>query len=155
SSIASSRMESSMPGSSRCWKESKSREDLDALRHEPHSSFPIFPRTQNPGTLPSTMKVHDAIEPFLNFGELERMYAKETMAKFRECFHSWIIPHFGEHDLAAVSRMDILAFRRTLADRGLSIARQYSLLVVLKLFLRFCRTVLRVDALDPAEIPLP
>jgi len=42
-----------------------------------------------------------------------------------------------------------------MAAKNLSIARQYSLLMTLKLFLKFCRTVLEVDCLDPAVIKLP
>ncbi len=83
------------------------------------------------------------------------MYASETIAKFRECLRSWILPQLGEREVASLTRIDILSFRRAMAGRNLSIARQYSLLVVLKLLLRFCRTTLKLDTLDPAEIKLP
>jgi site-specific recombinase XerD len=42
-----------------------------------------------------------------------------------------------------------------MVNRELSIARQYGVLMCLKTFLRFCRSVLGVTCLDPADIKLP
>lgn len=51
--------------------------------------------------------------------------------------------------------MHVLAFRQAMAARELSVARQYSLLMTLKLFLKFCRTTLDINCIDPAAIKLP
>jgi site-specific recombinase XerD len=42
-----------------------------------------------------------------------------------------------------------------MVDRHLSVARQYSVIMFLKSFLKFCRTTLGMSCLDPAEIKLP
>lgn len=83
------------------------------------------------------------------------MYARETLAKLRECYASWVEPHFGPKELADISVLDVLGFRKAMAERSLSVARQYSLLMFMKLLLRFCRTVLKQPCLDPGEIKLP
>src|ERR1022692_3377016 len=79
------------------------------------------------------MQTPHAAEAFFTYARVDRMYAAETQTKI----------------------MDILEFRRAIVDRRLSIARQYSLLVVLKLFLKFCKTVLKLTVMDAAEIRLP
>jgi integrase/recombinase XerD len=101
------------------------------------------------------MQIVDAFESFLTHGRSERLHAIETQKKYRDCFTSWILPRLGHVPIEAISRLDILNFRQLLVERGLSVSRQCSILIVLKSFLRFCRTVLKVDCLDPAEIALP
>jgi integrase/recombinase XerD len=61
----------------------------------------------------------------------------------------------GERELVEIGLMDVLEFRRKMMERRLSVSRQYSLLVVLKLFFRFCRVVLKFETIDPAELKLP
>jgi integrase/recombinase XerD len=101
------------------------------------------------------MKIEDAAQTYLVYAEVERLYARETVAKLKECFRSWLLSCLGELDVAALSRLHVLELRRKMAERRLSPARQYSLLMTLKLFLKFCRTFLGVACLDPAEIQLP
>jgi integrase/recombinase XerD len=86
---------------------------------------------------------------------VERQYAAETQYKIKECFRSWLLPHFGDLELSGVKPVHVLSFRQTMAAANLSIARQYSLLMTFKLFLKFCRTVLEVNGLDPASVKLP
>jgi integrase/recombinase XerD len=88
-------------------------------------------------------------------GRAERQYAKQSLWKHKECFQSWILPLLGERPAEDISRLDILAFRGKMADAKLSANRQYSILMTLKLFLRFYREVLRLNCLDPNEIKLP
>jgi integrase/recombinase XerD len=101
------------------------------------------------------MTVTQAFEPFMLHCESERMNAVQTRIKYRDCFRSWLLPFFGERELGKLTRVDVLFFREQLVKSKLSISRQYSLLTTLKIFLRFCRTVLKVECLDPAEISLP
>ena len=42
-----------------------------------------------------------------------------------------------------------------MVERGLSSARQTSILATLKIFMGFCRTVLKIECMDSAEIRLP
>jgi integrase/recombinase XerD len=101
------------------------------------------------------LTVRQALESFFTYGRVERQYATETQDKIKECFRSWLLPHFGDLQLTGIKPIHILSFRQAMAADNLSIARQYSLLMVLKLFLKFCRTVLEINCLDPATIKLP
>jgi integrase/recombinase XerD len=101
------------------------------------------------------MQTSHAAEAFFTYARVDRMYAAETQTKIKDCFRSWILPAFGAREVESLAIMDILEFRRAMVDRRLSISRQYSLLVVLKLFLNFCRSVLKLAVMDAAEIRLP
>jgi len=101
------------------------------------------------------MNIEEAYPLFLAYGRAERQYAKETLGKLKDCFTSWILPHLGEKDPQGLSLLDILAFRSKMVDANLGTNRQYSILMALKLFLKFCRQVLKVNCLDPNEIRLP
>ena len=101
------------------------------------------------------MTVFEAVEPFLLYCRVERRYSAETQGKMKEAFASWLLRHFGNLELTAIRSIHILSFRQAMAVKGLSVARQYGLLMVLKLFLKFCRTVLEANCLDPANITLP
>lgn len=101
------------------------------------------------------MRVFEAVEPFLLYCRVERQYSLETQTKMKEAFDSWLLRHFGKLELATLRPIHVLSLRQAMAVRNLSVARQYSLLMVLKIFLKFCRTVLEVSCLDPASIKLP
>src|SRR5579872_1876780 len=101
------------------------------------------------------MTVQEVYPPFMAYGRAERQYAKQTQWKHKECFQSWLLPQFGACRVEGISRIDILAFRGKMTDAQLSANRQYSILMTLKLFLRFCRHSLHLNCLDPDEIRLP
>jgi len=106
--------------------------------------------------LSSAMTLEQAYPLFLTHGRAERQYAAETLTKLKDCFSAWILPRLGSKDLETLSRYDILLFRSALVDANLGVNRQYGVLMALKLFLKFCRQVLRIDCLDPnTEIKLP
>jgi len=101
------------------------------------------------------MTFAEAYQPFLLHGQVERGYAPQTLDKFRECFRSWIGPRLGHLQVDDVTYLELLEFRKCMTEAGLSVARQYSILMVLKLLFRFCRLRLKLACLDPAEIHLP
>jgi site-specific recombinase XerD len=103
----------------------------------------------------SALRVYEAVEPFLLYCRVERQYAVESQEKLNEAFRSWLLRHFGGLELTEIKTMHVLAFRQAMSARALSVARQYSLLMVLKLFLKFCRATLEINCLDPAVIILP
>ena len=103
----------------------------------------------------SGMTIAEAYEPFSTYARAELNYADQTLVKLRDCFVAWILPQVGHTELDQLDLLNILALRDAMLNRKMSIARQYSILNVLKRFLRFSREVLRVNALDPAEIKLP
>jgi len=101
------------------------------------------------------MTVEEAYPLFLAYGRAERQYAKETLGKLKDCFTSWILPHLADKDLETLTNLDILSFRSRMVDANLGTNRQYSILMTLKLFLKFCRQVPKINCLDPNEIRLP
>jgi integrase/recombinase XerD len=101
------------------------------------------------------MQVKEVIEPFLIYCKAERLNRPETQSKYEDCLKCWIVPLLGERELECLTRLDILALRDAMVSKGLSVARQYSVLMTLKLLFKFCRLVPRIDCLDPAEVKLP
>jgi integrase/recombinase XerD len=119
------------------------------------SSFPALSNSEHLLLCPY-MRVEEAYKLFLVHGQSERQYAKETIAKLRDCFSAWILPELGARDPEALSRMDIMNFRAALVMGKLGVNRQYSILMAMKVFLKFCRRVLKLNCLDPdTEISLP
>jgi len=52
--------------------------------------------------------------------------------------------------------MDVIRLRTAMVDRGVGVNRQYSVLMTLKVFCKFCHKVLKLTCLDPdREIQLP
>jgi integrase/recombinase XerD len=101
------------------------------------------------------MNFDEAFGPFILHGQVERGYSPQTLDKFRECFRSWILRRLGHLPIEQVNYLSLLEFRKSMADAELSVDRQYSILMVLKLLFRFCRERLRLSCFDPAEISLP
>jgi integrase/recombinase XerD len=101
------------------------------------------------------MQLQVLVEPYLIFCKAEKNNAPQTLDKYRECFRTWIVPHLGEQDVQHLNRLEIIGFRQTMIERRLSVSRQYSILIALKSFLKFCRHVMKLNVIDPAEIPLP
>jgi len=101
------------------------------------------------------MKLYEAVEPFLNFCQVESQSEASTIEKYRDCFRVWILPWLGNCELKDLDRMDVLRLRQAMENRGLSTARKYSIIGCLKGLLRFARSSLKIECLDPAEIRLP
>lgn len=101
------------------------------------------------------MKVSQAVEPFFTFCRADRLVADSTIAKYQDCFRSWILPFFGSMDLKSISLLDVLRICKAMVEKRLSTARQYSIIVCLKSFLGFCRQTLDIRCLDPRDIKLP
>jgi site-specific recombinase XerD len=102
------------------------------------------------------MTIKDAHNLFLTYGRGERNYARETLVKLQDCFRAWIVPMLGEIEVDGLTRLDVARLRTAMIDRGLGVSRQYSVLMALKVFCKFCRQVLKLTCLDPdREIPLP
>ena len=101
------------------------------------------------------MKLFQAIQPYLTYCQVEKLNARQSVEKYRECFRTWITPHLGDIDLESLTAVDIMSFKRAMVDKNLSPSRQYSIIIALKTFLRFCIEILKVHTLDPKEVKLP
>jgi site-specific recombinase XerD len=101
------------------------------------------------------MLIQTLFESYLLFCKAERNNAPQTVEKYREYFRSWILPHLGQKDVEHLDRLEIIGFRHAMIKRQMSLYRQYGVLITLKSFLKFCRQVLKLNVIDPQEIPLP
>lgn len=101
------------------------------------------------------MQLQTLVNTYLIFCKVEKNNSSQTIEKYRECFHTWITPKLGHLELDRLSYLEILDLRQKMAKRALSISRQYSVLITLKSFLRFCRHALKLTCIDPQEISLP
>ena len=97
------------------------------------------------------MKILDLYNSFLSYGRGERNYAQETLVKLADCFRAWILPVLGEIEIEDLSRMDIVRLRNAMVDKGIGISRQYSVLMAMKVFCKFCRRILHLSCLDPTK----
>jgi integrase/recombinase XerD len=101
------------------------------------------------------MIVSDAFGHFLQFCRAERHVSPSTLKKYNDCYSSWLSPCFGQKEAEAITRLAVLDMRQKMMDKQLSIARQYSIIMCLKSFLKFCRQGLALSCLDPGELSLP
>lgn len=101
------------------------------------------------------MKIIDAFQPFMDFSQAERMNAPETQKQYSDVFTSWLIPVLGFKEIDQITPLDVLHLRKKMADQNLSVSRIYSVIVVLKIFLKFCRATLKQQTLEPSLIKLP
>ncbi len=101
------------------------------------------------------MIVSDALGHFLNYCRAERHVSSGTLAKYTDCYTSWLAPWLGQLEVENINRLQILDMRQAMVDRPLSIDRQYSVIMCLKGLLKFSRTSLKLNCLDPAEIKAP
>ena len=92
---------------------------------------------------------------FLKFGAADRQYAPETRQKHRDCLVSWLLPALEAREIESVVLTDALKIRNVMEGRRLSPARISSVLSALKALLKFSRTVLKLECMNPAEIKLP
>lgn len=97
----------------------------------------------------------NAVELFYVYCQTERQYAPESHVKIRNCFDAWLLREFGDMFVEDIRPLHVLRFRQAMTAKNLSISRQHSLLLALKLFLRFCSSTLGIACLDPASIHLP
>jgi len=77
-----------------------------------------------------------------------------TIARYREALN-WVIRDIGDLPLSTLNVAHVLSLRRNMDQRGCGEARVAAILNALRSFLRFCREVLRVAALDPRQIRVP
>jgi len=119
------------------------------------AKFSLLGRTAR-GCYVAEMTLFEAYNLFLAYGRGERGYSRETVAKVRDCFTSWVLPVLGDGSVESVQRMDVVRLRTAMVDAGVGINRQYNVLALFKVFCKFCRQVLKLASLDPdKEISLP
>jgi hypothetical protein len=69
------------------------------------------------------MTIDEAFPIFITHGKVDRLYARETVAKFEECFRTWIAPRFGTYSPDSISVLDVLSLKQAMVEKGLSVNR--------------------------------
>jgi integrase/recombinase XerD len=77
-----------------------------------------------------------------------------TIARYRESL-DWVVRDIGDLKVAELHRGHLLVLRRKMELRGCHEARVAAVLNALRSFLKFCREILRLPALDPREVRVP
>lgn len=101
------------------------------------------------------MQLKEAVSSYLTFCQVEKLNSPQTVWKYGECFRTWITPVLGDHALESLTAIDVMSLKKAMVDKNLSPSRQYSVVITLKTFLRFCIEMLKVQTLNPKEIRLP
>lgn len=101
------------------------------------------------------MLIRDASLLYMEYCRDVKLAASSTLVKYSDCLKVWIIPAFGGKEAIQLKRTDIGLLRGSMRAKSLSIARTYSVLMVLKGFLRYMKDVMKIEGLDPSEIEVP
>jgi site-specific recombinase XerD len=91
---------------------------------------------------------------FLEWTRYEMRRAPWTVQRYREAL-GWVVRDIGDQPVAGLHLGHLLALRRKMEERGCKEARMAAILHTLRSLLKFCRNVLRVQALDPRSVRVP
>src|SRR3989338_11063412 len=89
---------------------------------------------------------------FMAYAKYDKQFAVETLQKYEECM-KWIrsdLPHI--HGPTFLQPDDILTLKRKMQERGAGPCRINSIIFTLRSFLRFCREVEHLNAINPSDI---
>lgn len=92
--------------------------------------------------------------PFLEWARYEMRRAPWTIQRYREALR-WIIRDIGDQPVMELHLGHLLTLRRRMEERGCGEARIAAILNALRSFLRFCREVLRIPAIDHRAVRVP
>jgi len=101
------------------------------------------------------MTFDNAYNLFLAHAIADRAYAPETLVKLKDCFRNWLAPFLKAVELQGLSFLEVTSLRTAMLQKRLSVSRQYAVLMWLRMFLKFCRSHLQLEVLDPSAIALP
>jgi site-specific recombinase XerD len=91
---------------------------------------------------------------FLEWSRYEMRRSPWTVRRYGEGV-SWVIRHIGDRPVSRLNLGHLLELRKRIEERGCGEARIAGILNSLRSLLKFCREVLRVEALDPRQVRLP
>lgn len=91
---------------------------------------------------------------FLQYARYDLALSPETIRKYQDCL-KWVVRDLDDMLVGKIGLQHILILKQKIMERGVSDARASSILFALKSFLRYCREVLEMPALDPKKIKPP
>lgn len=91
---------------------------------------------------------------FLEWTRYEMRRSPWTVRRYQEAL-GWVVRDIGDQPVAGLQLGHLLALRRKMEERGCKEARMAAILHTLRSLLKFCRNVLRAQALDPRHVRVP
>src|SRR4051794_32677298 len=101
------------------------------------------------------MLIRECTNLYLDYCLQVKLVQPSTAEKYRDCLETWIVPTLGDKEVGRLKRVDVGVLRAQMFSHRLSIARTYSVLMVLKGFLLYIKDVLKLATLDPREVEVP
>src|SRR5262249_1001067 len=77
-----------------------------------------------------------------------------TIRRYSEAL-VWVIRYIGDRPIATLHLEHLLSLRRQMGERGCREARVAAILNTVRSFLKFCRDIVGIPALDPQEVRVP
>lgn len=99
-------------------------------------------------------KISALIEGFLEYARYELNFSPRTIFKYKESL-GWFIRDIGDKDIGDLTVQDFVRLKKLMMERGVGRARIASVVFATKSFLAYCRTFLKLPALDPKQIRPP
>jgi integrase/recombinase XerD len=104
---------------------------------------------------PTQKATLSAVTPvFLDWARYEMRRSPSTVCRYQEALR-WLVRDVGDQPVARLHLGHLLTLRRKMEERGCGEARMASILHALRSLLNFCRTVLKIPALDPSHVRAP
>jgi site-specific recombinase XerD len=91
---------------------------------------------------------------FLEWTRYEMRRSPGTLKRYGEAI-GWVVRDIGDQPVSGLHLGHLLELRRKMEERGCGAARIGAILNSLRCLLKFCRTVLRAEALDPRYVRIP
>src|SRR6266404_1383416 len=101
------------------------------------------------------MLIREFAPTYIEYCREVKLVVPATADKYRDCLQNWIVPALGDKQSGKLKRLDINILRSRMFARKLSIARVYSVLMVLNGFLRYIKEVRKQPCLDLGEVEVP
>ena len=98
--------------------------------------------------------VSTLIDGFLEYARFDLNFSPNTIPKYRELL-GWFVRDVGDKPVSELTPQDFVTLKRKMMERGVGAARITASIFAAKSFLRYCRTFLGINTIDPKLIRPP
>jgi site-specific recombinase XerD len=103
----------------------------------------------------STLTTIESLAPqFLLYARAELHFAPETITKYRDCLRQ-VVRRMGDRTVTELSKPDLLELKTSFLASNISVARQVTILLAFKRFLRYANEELELPVMSPDLITIP
>jgi len=105
-------------------------------------------RSHHPATI-------ESLTPqFLLYARAELHFVPETITKYQDCLRQ-VVRRIGDRTVTELGKPDLLELKASFLASNLSVARQVTVLLALKRFLRYTKEELDLPVMSPDLITIP